>query len=105
MGLQLWPNDGTPNWGTTITITDTGTIYGLATGDINQDGLLDVVSCDDNHVYAYTQDGIGGWEDVIPMGNVGEFNQVDLGDINNDGTLDIVAANHQGSGNGIRSLG
>ena len=75
-GIQLWPNDGTPTWGTAIAITDTGRTYGLAAGDINLDGLLDVVSCDGNHVYAFTQDGVGGWEGVILPGEITFFLEI-----------------------------
>jgi len=100
-GLYLWPNDGTPVWGEAIPLADTGPIYGLATADINQDGLLDVVASVEGRVHVYTQDYLGEWADEIPMENTGEFYQVAIGDINNDGSPDIVAANHQASGIGI----
>ncbi len=101
-GIKLWLNDGTPAWGASVPITTTGAWYGLATADLNRDGLLDVAASDGTSVHIYEQNGAGGWIDEIPIDNTGAFYEVAIGDLNDDGSLDIVAANHSVSGNGIQ---
>ena len=77
-------------------------IHGLATADINCDGIIDVVSSemhqgtdpDEVTVYINQNDGIL-WKKQVISSRGSHFIQV--GDIGNDGDMDIIGANWSGN--------
>jgi len=84
---------------------------GVALGDVNEDGSIDIVaaSAQRGGLTLYLGDGAGGWNEVKATGlptaehvepddavNGGRANQVKLIDINGDGHLDVVASYFKG---------
>ncbi|MGE0481213.1 MAG: FG-GAP repeat domain-containing protein [Phycisphaerae bacterium] len=78
---------------------------GVAVGDVNNDGKLDLAVADHCHgVHVYLGDGTGKWRatteelfpaDVAAKGSLDEYKGAEslaLGDVNEDGNLDIVAS-------------
>lgn len=78
-----------------------GTYFGVAFGDVNNDGKLDVVGATDGDgVRVFLGDGAGQWTAVATHPTTdGGFGDVTLGDIDDDGNLDIVAGS-PGNGDG-----
>ena len=76
-----------------------GTYYGVAFGDINNDGNMDVVGATDGDgVRVYLGDGKGNWTTVAkhPV-TTGGFSDVKVGDLDSDGNKDIIVGS-PGSG-------
>jgi acylphosphatase len=89
-----------------IAYDEDGLYYGqTVTGDINNDGYLDIVANGQNSssVYslrAYFNDGTGtfkGPADLVPHAQATK-SSVDLGDMDNDGDLDLVSGGYDNSG-------
>ncbi|UCG69755.1 MAG: VCBS repeat-containing protein [Thermoplasmata archaeon] len=70
-----------------------GTFFGVAFGDINNDGDLDIVAASDgNGLRVFLGDGTGSWEAAASHpAESGGFGDVALGDYDSDGNLDIFA--------------
>jgi len=116
-GPRVWRGDGKGGWteaSVGLPAPDIhGLYWGIAAGDLNGDGLVDVVSgsqmpplptgcgapgapvCEGGGVDAYLQQKDGSWtfanEGFLPMNALG----VAVGDLNNDGHTDIVAVGKQ----------
>ena len=75
-----------------------GSILQAVTGDLNNDGYLDLVVITTGSVYVYNGNGDGTFA-TTPSVNFGISNAkyVALGDLNNDGNLDIVVASYTGN--------
>lgn len=122
-GARVWLGDGKGNWqdysrGLAIKAGSCG--GGVASGDINKDGLIDLAVGDHcSGVYVYLQQPDGSWKAVVeglyppldknmvPEGDdetrvlfIGA-EDIALGDINEDGCLDIVAPASDQGGFGV----
>lgn len=86
-----------------VNIPTTASIYGLAVGDIDRDGRLDLVAANNstNNLQIYKNIGITGtitassFATAVTYGIGSGTNpyDVELADLNNDGKLDIITAN------------
>jgi hypothetical protein len=88
--------DGTGGFAAQEIIEDPGFVDdsdGLATGDVNDDGHVDVVMLGDSSVNVYLGDGTGGMADPVTVPAPPELIDLDdlaLADLDSDGDLDIV---------------
>lgn len=83
--------------------TSPGNWYGVALGDVDNNGTIDIVAGTDFGVKVWTSNGGKGggfvWTDSSNgLDTDGSYWGVELGDVNNDGRLDIAAASHGGEG-------
>ncbi|UCG69560.1 MAG: VCBS repeat-containing protein [Thermoplasmata archaeon] len=77
--------------------------YGVALGDVDNNGTIDIVAGTDGGVRVWTSNGgLGGSFVWTPASNglpsSLQYWGVDFGDVNNDGNLDVLAASHSGEG-------
>ncbi|MBA3045128.1 MAG: VCBS repeat-containing protein [Candidatus Thermoplasmatota archaeon] len=103
-GISMWTGDGLGNWTMFSPPITSMNFYDFALGDINNDGLSDIVAGYDKGMLAWTGDGSGTWTNVtvgLPNEYVGPLfpiYSVVLDDMNLDGNLDIVGGNNGKSG-------
>jgi len=122
-GTHVWLGDGRGNWRESsqgLTNKSGSCGGGIAYGDINRDGLLDLAVADHcSGVYVFLQQADGTWQAVaerlfppIDKNKVPEEDEdirlffvgaedIALGDINEDGCLDIVAPASDQGGFGV----
>jgi len=94
--LTLLLNDGAGNFAAPIPIEGGGTgEFALAAGDMNNDGLLDVVagSQTSQQITVVLADGEGGFIAQTPQTADGAVWQVMITDVNGDGNEDVAAVN------------
>jgi len=77
-------------------LPSSGTYYGVALGDLDHDGKMDIVAAGENGVECWAGDGTGSWTDKTNPANTGKYYDVALADVNHDGDLDILAASDSG---------
>ncbi len=72
---------------------------GIKTGDMDNDGILDIVSGDlgTNTISFFKGNGDGTFQSASTFGSLNTPRRVALADFNNDGNLDIVAGNRAGT--------
>ncbi len=63
---------------------------GIALGDLNGDGLPDIVAANWQSTNVFLQQSDGGYAAPVAYAAVGEVRTIGLGDINGDGLLDLV---------------
>lgn len=111
--MVIWLNDGLDRYVATSVFFPIDLVLGLATGDLDGDGRLDVVAgtsgSSSNPIYVYWNDGDGEFSaDEVPNGP--DLRAIDIGDLDGDGHLDIVAGSSSDSavrwirGTGTRTL-
>ncbi|MCS7258448.1 MAG: VCBS repeat-containing protein [candidate division WOR-3 bacterium] len=71
-----------------------------AVGDINCDGIKEIVYCSYSSIYVFRPDGtiLPGWPQVNPGGRSFSYQSPVLADLNGDDTLEIIVAAHQNGG-------
>ena len=77
-------------------VGDTGNGWGVALGDLNNDGHLDIYVTNAGANKLFMSDGSGGFTEVgstAGVADTGKGRGVALGDLNNDGHLDIHVTN------------
>ena len=101
-GPRVWRGDGKGHWqdySRGLATSSAGGLYrGLAIGDINEDGRLDIVAAhflNGPEIYLQTKDG--GWQAKPRFRSTikGGATAVALGDLDGDGHLDLVVAGSQ----------
>lgn len=72
--------------------TSTGSIYSIASGDLNNDGNIDIVSAtfSSNNISVLLGNGLGNFGTAVNYAMTGSPRDVVLGDLNNDNNLDVV---------------
>ncbi|MEO0078564.1 MAG: VCBS repeat-containing protein, partial [candidate division WOR-3 bacterium] len=70
---------------------------GAAVGDINLDGIKEIVYCSYTSIYVFRPDGtsLPGWPQVNPTGRYFSYQSPALADLDGDDTLEIVAGMHR----------
>lgn len=98
-GPRVWRGDGKGHWQNRsqgLTQSMTGGLYrGMAVGDVNEDGRIDLVAANDvNGPELYLQQPDGTWQatpDIFPALEGGAVS-IALGDLDGDKHLDLVVA-------------
>jgi hypothetical protein len=83
--------------------TSPGNWYGLALGDVDNNGTIDIAASTDFGVKVWTSNGGAGgsfiWTDSsFGLPTSGQYFGVFLGDVNNDGKLDVAAGSNSYEG-------
>jgi len=111
--IFLYKNNGDGTFLPPVQIADVGTdSYGVAVGDFNEDGKLDILANNDGSgdTYILKGKGDGTFEAPVLVASLdtNSYAAFDSGDFNDDGHLDIIAATYAvrniefypGNGNG-----
>ena len=105
-GLRVWRGDGKGHWQPYSrglpTPTAGGLYRGLAVGDVNEDGRLDIAVANvltGPEIYLQTKDG--AWQPMPPLQSSikGGATALALGDLDGDGHLDLVVGGSQSETN------
>lgn len=105
-GPRVWKGDGKGNWqdySRGLTVSTAGGLYrGIAVGDVNEDGRLDIAVAhilNGPEIYLQGKDGI--WRQTLPFRSSieGGATALALGDLDGDGHLDLVVGNSQSNSN------
>ncbi len=96
-GIRVWLNRGGRRFEPGKSPTDINRYEGLAAGEINGDGHIDIVAANassETHagIQVFFGDGRGGWVAGPAPTVTGMFMDVALVDLNSDGRLDIAGA-------------
>ncbi len=105
-GLAAWIGNGAGTWAAASDgLPVTGYYTGIDLGDLNDDGMLDLLAANAGNlgVRAWTDtgepDALGGWVAIASPATTGSYLGVAAGDLDHDGNLDVLAG---GSGNGFK---
>ena len=87
---QIYINDGTGNFNlSTETFGSTGASKSLATGDLNDDGFVDIVTADGN-VTVWLNDGTGTFTQTAQNIGIGAGAEIEIADFNRDNIPDLI---------------
>jgi hypothetical protein len=91
-GFEILLNSGGGNFSAARHVVGATGPRGIAVGDFNHDGHLDVVLADDSGVIVYLGHGNGTFAAPKTLSSGTGFNLVLVDDVNRDGNLDLVAS-------------
>ena len=95
--LTLYRNDGTGTFGNRVDFADDDgdCKYALGAGDMNEDGILDLVvgTCGDDRILVLAGNGDGTFTETENIDAGGYSWKLALGDVDGDGHLDVAQAN------------
>lgn len=102
--VSIGNGDGTFNY--SVTYQTSGSVAGLTTGDVNGDGINDIVTTTstNNDVYILIGNGNGTFRSIITLANAGG-RDITLSDLNEDGVLDLFSSRTASPSNISVSLG
>ncbi len=98
--LHVLRYDGTEfpgSWPADLDHVPTGT---AAVGDINLDGIKEIVFYSYNSLYVFKPNGgiVPGWPQTMPNGRNFSYQSAALADVDGDDTLEIISAMHKNGG-------
>jgi hypothetical protein len=98
--LTVLLSNGNGTFSATLATIALGQIYGMAAGDFNGDGKMDLVLADhlNNQVTILQGNGDGTFTLKENIATVTNPQGIAVGDFNNDGNADVVVASNQGAG-------
>ncbi len=109
--IITWRNDGSPfdgGWSAQDVGASDDAVYGLAVGDLDNDGALDVIassgSGEDYEIVAWASDGSpfdGGWTTHDVGASLDDVRALIAADLDHDGDLDLATASAPGEDNEI----
>lgn len=94
----VWLNDGKGRYRQTSQTFGSGG-SGLAVGDMNGDGFVDIVAPDKNKPWVWLNDGSGQFTAIADVYGSLLSNAVELADVNGDGLIDAIVLQQQDTGN------
>lgn len=98
-GAQVWRNSSGTSWDSAMGgLSAIGYTRGVAFGDINHDGKLDIGAASQAGIKVWSGDGIGYWNAAMTGLSVLNSAGIQFGDLNNDGNLDLVASSFVNTG-------
>lgn len=96
---DVWRNINGTGWALVVTgLSVIGPTRGVAFGDINHDGKLDIGAAAQSGIMVWTGDGMGAWSAAMTGLSRLDSAGIQFGDLNNDGALDLVASSWMNQG-------
>jgi hypothetical protein len=108
--FEVPANPGAGNWPRVRVIASSSTAdEGIAVGDIDRDGLLDLVGTNGGtgevRWFKNPGDGSGDWQayQMATISDISFHDRVETGDLNGDGRLDVVVSEENGATSGAET--
>ncbi len=104
--VYAWRNDETPfsgTWNSQLVVEASAGILGIALGDLDGDGMLDMAVCGNgNEIHVYQNDGSpfqGSWSEQLVSGtsSLGSPRDLTVVDLDGDGDLDLASGHANSS--------